>query len=472
MAFQTFPVNVAGPSYQSRSRALSSQSTINFYQEFDEKGKSPFVIHSWPGEDLFGAVTGIDRGQHTMAGVIYRVSGTQLFEVDNSGAHTDRGLIPGVNRCIFANDGEDMFIVSVGNVQQYNRISKLLTDVTDSDIDGAISVDFLNNQFIYAKPDLFIVSDVGNGASASGLNAAQAESQPDELIRAFVFDQVAYMLGGTSTEPFYNTGTGQPPFDRIDTQIISIGLSALHSVASNDSFMYWLGDDRQVYQTAGGSTERVSNIGIAHAFEGYDVVSDAVGWTMTLEGQNFYVISFPAENQTWALNEGLGRDGWFQLSSDTLGGKYNGTSHSFLGGDHFIADELNGNLYKLNLETFDNNGEIIQRTRTLSSIHGGLINQPGKRIQMSRFELIMEKGVGLISGQGEDPKIIIERSIDGGKSFQTQDHVSIGRQGESNILVEWFNLESFYDLIIRISTTDPVQYTMFSGAIDLRLAGK
>jgi hypothetical protein len=451
---------------------LSSQATVNFYQEVDESGKEPIVLHSWPGETLFGMGAGADRGQHIMSGVNYRVTGSTLFEVSSTGAHTSRGTILGSDRCIFANDGENMFIVNNGFVQQYNRLTQTLSTVTDSDIVGSNSVDFLNNQFIYSKSNLFIISDVGDGSSASGLNAAQAESQPDDLVRAYVFDQIVYMFGELTIEPWYNSGSGLPPFDRIDTQMMSIGLGAIHSVDHNDNFMYWLGDDRQVYQASGGTPRRVSSIAVSHAMEGYKVINDAVGMTLTIEGQNFYILSFPTENQTWALNERLGPDGWFELSADTSRGKYNVSSHSFINGNHLVADELNGKLYKLDLNAFDNDGETIQRTRVISSIHGGLAGVPGKRIQMSRFELIIEAGVGLISGQGENPKIMIEASYDGGKSFGAGTWMRVGRQGETTVRAEWFNLRSFYDLIIRITTSDPVHYTLISGAIDIKLAGR
>jgi len=473
MAFQTVPVNVTGPSYQSRSKALSSQATVNFYMEFDQSGKSPLVLHSFPGQKLFSPSVGAGRGQWHMKEVLYRVAGSRLLEVTRLGVSIDRGLIPGTARCIFADDGTNLFIVSVGNVQQYNRETKTLSTVTDPDIVGSNAVDFLNNQFIYTKPNLFIISDVKDGSNASGLNAAQAESQPDDLIRAYVFGQLVYMFGERSTEPWYNSGSGLPPFERVDTQIVSVGLAALHAPAHNDEFLYWLGDDRQVYRTAGGGNfQRISSIAIAHAIEGYDVVDDAVGWTMTLEGQNFYVLTFPTENQTWAVNEGLGNDGWFQLSADLLMGRYNVNSHSFIYGKHLVSHETNGDLLELSLDAFDNIGETIQRTRVMSSIHGGSIGAPGKRVQMSRFELILEKGVGLVSGQGDDPQIMIEASYDGGKSFDAGTWMKIGRLGDDDVRAEWFNLKSFYDLIIRISTSDPVHYTIMSGAIDLRLAGR
>ena len=473
MSFQTIPVTIAGPSNQSRSRAQSSQSTINFYQELDEGGKSTAALMSWPGQSLYGStISGIDRGQHVMAGVAYRVVGPTLYKVQPNGVHADKGTVLGGSRCTFATDGENLFIVNDGVVQYYSIITDALLTVTDADIVGSIAVDFINNQFVYTKPNLFVISDVGDGTEASGLNAAQAESQPDNLERAYVFDQIVYMLGTHTTEPWYNDGTGNPPFSRIEAGMMTIGLGALHSPAHNDNFMYMLGDDRQIYQIAGGNATRVSDHGVSHAMENYADVSDAVGWTLTLEGTNFYVITFPSADKTWMLNESLGRFGWTELSYGANGGRYNANSYSYFGGKHLLGDESNGKLYELGLETFDNDGSSMRRVRTLSSIHGGLLQHPGKRLQMSRFEIIMEKGVGLVSGQGEDPIIIIEASYDGGKSFSAETFMKVGRLGQSNIRAEWFGLQSFYDLIIRISTSDPVQYTLLSGAIDIRVAGR
>ena len=128
----------------------------------------------------------LSRGQRKMGGLLYRVVGTTLYSVDSLGAHTSIGAISGSERCIMRNTAAQLIIVSDGLVWAYT-VAGGLVSVTDADIVGALAVDLINNQFVYSKPDLFVISDVGDGSTASGLNAAQAESQPDELIRAYVF---------------------------------------------------------------------------------------------------------------------------------------------------------------------------------------------------------------------------------------------------------------------------------------------
>jgi len=57
---------------------------------------------------------------------------------------------------------------------------------------------------------------------------------------------------------------------------------------------------------------------------------------------------------------------------------------------------------------------------------------------------------------------MIEVSYDGGKSFEDGTWMDVGRQGLSQLELFWDNTLSFFDLVIRISTTDPVHYTIIS----------
>ena len=89
MTFKTIPVNATGPSYQDRSRPLSSQVTRNFYPEVNPSGKSQYVLKSFPGQTLFGSTTaGVDRGMHIMKEVVYRVVGETLYQVSSTGVQT------------------------------------------------------------------------------------------------------------------------------------------------------------------------------------------------------------------------------------------------------------------------------------------------------------------------------------------------------------------------------------------------
>ncbi len=471
--FQTVPVNITGPVYRDRSRPLSSQETRNFYHELVESGKDKYVIKSFPGQNNIGSTTaGTERGSHQMSEIGYRVVDETLWEFLSDGTHINRGTIDGYERCIFADDGVNMFIVSHGVVNQYSSDTKLVTIVSDSSITGALSVSFINNQFAYTFPLLTVFSVVGDGSSASSLNAVGAETDPDELVRDYAFDQTLYRFGTRSCENWYNSGVGTPPFDRIEGQIINTGLSAKWSVNNTKDFVYWLGTDLQVYRARGGQEQVISTAAISGAIQSYSYIGDAFGQVATIDNKTIYILTFPTANKSWGLIEELGKDGWFELSEGITSGQYNAGSILEVYGKIIIGDRSNGNLNELDFNTYDQAGEVWRRRRIIASVNGDIFGQKGQRVQMSRMEFIIETGTGLLTGQGEDPQIMVEASYDGGRSWDEGTWIKTGRQGEFNIRAEWYSMKSFYDMVVRLTTSDPVAFNLYSAAIDLRLAGR
>ena len=474
MPFVTVPVNITGPSYQSRSKPLSSQQTVNWYQQFNEGGKESYVLMPFPGLETKGNAAGKDRGFHRMAEILYQVKGTSLYEIDKLGNHTLRGTIPGTKRCIIADDGINMFIVVPNEkVWQYTTDTNAVSEVTNVNITKALSVDFFNNQFIYTFADFSTVSDVGNGAEATGLNRIGEETLPDAMVRDFVFDEVIYRCGVRSIVGWYNSGVGSPPIDKLQGRIFNVGLSAPYSIAKTDEAFYWLGDDNAIYRAQAGTKERISSDAISNAISKFSVIDDAIGFTYTFEGQNFYTITFPSENQTFTVSESLGENGWFELSSGIKDGKWQGSSIISAYSKNYVADGDNGNVYLLDLDTYENNGESIKRTRVTSNIDARLVGGAlGDAVTMSSVIISMETGVGLIVGQGDNPRIIVEASYDGGRTWAAGAWPKVGRLGEFVLKVKWDNMKTFYDCMLRISSTDPVNYSVYSANIDLKLAGR
>ena len=463
----TIPLNVTGASYTSRSRPLSAQRTVNFLPEVQQNAssKSPFVLHSFPGLKAFSVKGGVDRGIFAHQLSLYHVSELELFSVDQAGGSTLLGTISGTDRCIFAGIGSNVIVVTDGKAWQWNGTT--LTQVTDADLETPRSVAHLNNQVLYdGDGGRFASSDVGDATSIDGLNYATAESSADGLVRVYVFKQLVYLFGEETTETWFNSGVGAPPFDRVEGGIIPIGLGAIHSVASNDQWIYWLGDDREVYAAQGAVAQKIATSAISHAIAQYDIVDDAVGACFTWEGQSYYLLTFPNADRSWVFSES-NQFPWFELSSGTVGGRsvINGYAKAF--GRHFVTDHRNGNIYELDGDTYTDDGATVVRTRCTGPIHGELLGAPGKRLEMSRFELILETGTGLVSGQGSDPVVMLQFSDDGGRTFGTELRGKTGKLGEYQIKVEWHALGSFLERIIRIHTSDPVFFSIHGANADI-----
>lgn len=468
MSFNTIPVEVAGGSYQSKTKPLSSQRSVNFYPQATPQAKEQFVLMPFLGLKPLSSGAGIDRGLHRMSQVLYQVLGNKLVTYDRDFNATELGDVAGEDRCIMANDGENLFIVCAAAVYHYSVITGLLNIVTDSNIVGAKSVAFINNQFIYTKDKLSVVSNVGDGTTADGLNAIGEESLPDKMVRDFIFDDIIYRCGERSVVAWYNSGVGKPPIEKLQGRIFQIGLAAKHSIARTDEAFYWLGDDFSIYQSNAGAKNKISTDAMSYAISKFTNISDAYANTFVIDGMNYYSITFPSENRTYVLSESLGKQGWFDLESADSG-YYQGSSFIDVYNQTVVADSNNGKLYKLDDETFTNDGELILRSRTTGTVNGDLLGAKGKLCQMSKIVFIMESGVGLMSGQGENPRILVEYSDDGGYTWKHGGWPRIGRLGERTLRVEFFDLGKFYDRTFRVSVSDPVPVYIYSATIDLRL---
>lgn len=462
----TVPIPLVGPSYAHRSKPYSSQVTRNWYPEIHREGKTPTVLLPTPGASLFSSGSGADRGLHVFRGVLYMVAGDTLYSISSAGAQSSIGTITGAARCDFISDANNMIVVSGGNVYSYDGAT--LTQETDSDFESPQTVAFLNSQAIYdGNGGRFVVSDAGTLATLNSLNYATAESAGDDLVRVYVLQQTLYLFGERTIEQWWNSGTGKPPFDRIEGGIIQAGLGARWSVANTDSALYFLGDDLNVYALQGTNLTKISTIPVAHAIAQYSATADAIGFTFTLEGQNFYFLTFPAANQTWVYSEDT--QAWFEMTTGADEDRHLATSYAYCYGRRLIASA--GSVYEWKLDQYTDNGEVIRRVRRTATIDGAMFDASlaGRELFMSRLELIMQTGIGLATGQGQDPQVMMRYSDDGGRSWSGERWVSAGELGSYTKKVEWYQLGRFRERIIEIAVTDPVDWVLYRMAADVEV---
>lgn len=467
----TVELNITGGAYKHKSLPLSAQKCVNFYPQLinNPKAKSRYILHAYPGKKLFGTQSGgSDRGMYSHKNILYKVTGTKLYSVNSSGTHTELGDIAGTERCVFAGIGDNVVIVTDGTAYQYN--GSTVTQIADVDLETPNACAHLNNQIIYdGDGGRFAVSDVGDATSINGLNYATAESNADDIIRPFVFNQTLYLCGEESIEPWWNSGQGNPPFDRIQGGIINVGIAGVHSICNSRDKVYFLANDHMCYALRGSSYAALEPLfpePLAEEVRGYGRISDAIMWSIDLDGTNIIYLTFPFQDKTWAFVEG---GEWFQLSSGLEGGRDLANSYVYAFRKHLIADYTSGNIYELDYDTYTDNGETIVRTRDTAPIHGGLVQQPGKCMEMERFELILERGIGIMSGQGEDPLVSVSFSFDGGFVFGTEMNIPVGRLGQRQWKAEIFNIGQFEECVIRVRVSDPVAWSIHSAAADLEV---
>lgn len=458
-----FPVAIAGGTYKHKDLSLTAQRTVNFWPQQQEAGneKSPYILESFPGYRVFYDGMGLNRGGFFHEGVLYKLNGTTLYSINAGGGATSLGSIPGDQMAVFAGLGSTIIIVSGGVA--YTWDGSTLTTGTDADFETPQTVTVLNNQAIYdGDDDRFAVSDVGQPLSINALNYGTAEYRGDDLLRPYAFGTTVYMFGTRTIEQWWNDASvSNPPFSPIEGGTIEVGLGAVHSVANTDQRIYFFGHNNQVYALQDSVVTPILPDVIVREIKGFSTTSDAKAWCMQYEGTWFYVISFPTGNRTFIYPEG---GEWFELSSGTSGGKFNGEGYAFGYGKHLIFNN-SGDILELDIDTYQEAGETIRRERVLSPIHSGLFGQHGRPMHISYFELVGKTGTG--NSSASDPEIIFQYSEDG-ENWSTEQRAHVGKLGVRTRVMFEIN-ETRDNWIFRIISTDPVYSSWHSAAIEAEI---
>jgi len=466
------PVNITGGYYEHKSRPLTKQLTRNFWPQVlqqTEKGRSKYILQSFYGLKAFKDSAGsADRGMLVNQNKLYKVTDTTLYEVNSVGVHTSLGTIPGSSRCILSAMGAQVIIAN-GSGQVYVWDGTTLTQNTSVNLGTPRGVAVLNNQAIYdsGTGQGFDVSDVGTPSTISGLNNASAESFSDDLLIPYAWRETLYLMGTSTVEPWWNSGQGNPPFDKIQGAVLNIGLGAIYSVADTPDFMFFFGSDKQFHTLSPGSSAVdtvISNPAMAEKISKYLVTSDCIGWTMQLQGQWFYVATFPSEDISWVFPVG---GEWFQWGTGE--GRIRANSYANVFNKHLVAEHNSGNIYELDAETYSDVGDAIVRTRDTAPIHSGMIGPDNKEFEINSFELVLETGVGLLTGQGSDPRVMVSVSRDGGKSFGTERMLRVGTLGEQ-VTVHTGPFGRFKgSCVFRVRVSDPIYWAIYNANIDMEI---
>jgi hypothetical protein len=85
-----------------------------------------------------------------------------------------------------------------------------------------------------------------------------------------------------------------------------------------------------------------------------------------------------------------------------------------------------------------------------------------------RFEIVLKTGVGLTTGQGSDPQLMLDYSDDGGLTWEALPNKSIGAIGQYEKRVEWRALGCAKQRVYRGAISDPVDIQIVDTVVDVR----
>lgn len=407
-----------GSGYQGRSSNLNASRSINFIPIVSQDdSKNVTALIGTPGLDLFKH-TGADfiRGMHFFNELVYFVAGNKLYSMNQSGVVSSQlgnDLISSVGRVSMADNGtsptggDDLIICDGLKMYNYDVVTGTWTQI---EIAGQ-TVCFIGGYFLanYGGGK-WRTSGLYDGVTWSDLNISTADSSPDSLYSVGNIHGEAWLLGESSTEIWYQAGSGNPPFARVSGGILDFGIAAKHSLAKGNNTAFWLANKRcneggelfGAVMASGYSIVPISTEPINYQISKYSTVSDAWGYCYSEAGHDYYVITFPTGNATWAYDTSTGL--WHERSNYSDSpyeiGRHRGNCYVYAWGKHLLGDYRDGRIYEMSQDYLDDDGEPIASVRIADSLND---KNELNNVVIHKLQVDAETGMDSINKYTDDP---------------------------------------------------------------------
>jgi hypothetical protein len=459
-----------GPAYEAPSLSVNHQRCINFLLEIDKnQAKTPTALYGVPGLELLSTLApGAVKGLIEVNGELYAAVGQAFGRVNPDWTFTALGSYSGTARITMVDNGLQVLVIDGLSGFVYDIAAGTWTQITDPGfVYGSTQGTYQDGYGIVALPDSqqFGISGLYDFTSWDAIDFASAEGLPDNVSTVISNHRILHVFGTGTTELWFNGGDGTFPFQRIDGAFYEVGCSAPYSAAIADDSVFWLGNNLQgalaVYRMQGQTPQRISTVALENELAGYSDVSDAFGIGLDLRRHPIYMLVFPTANKAWCYDAHSGS--WFEwLEWDSpVFNRYRLNCFAKAFGKLLVGDYRDGRLYSMSFDVFKNGDDPIRSLRMSPYLW-----RNGDRLFHSRLEVLMEAGVGLSSGQGSDPQIMLRWSEDG-YTWSNEVSRGFGAQGEYSKRVIFNRLGSARNRMYEVSITDPVKRVILGAFADV-----
>ncbi len=439
-----------GPSYVYRSVNFDAQRSINLYPAKSETGtsKDNFLMCPTPGRRLFCQLPlSPIRGSYKTATRAFAVAANTLYEIFSDGTFTSRGTINTFSGNVsMADNGIELMIVdgTLTGGWILNLDTNVFTQITAPGFEGGVTVCFLGGYFVINRPNtgIYQISGLYDGLSWDPTEFANAEGSPDDLVAVITVHQQTFLLGGNTIEVVYNSGASPFPLERVQGVFMEYGVTAPFAVEQVANTIFWVGNDKSganvVWMADGYQPRRISTQAIEFYLSQYDV-TQANSYSYQEDGHYFFIINIPGARSSLVYD--ITNEQWHERAFwNTSSGQYErdrANGHIFAFGKHLVTDYENGNIYEQSLTIFDDNGQLIRRTRTMPYFTNDL-----EFLYFKWLQIDMQTGVGLVSGQSQntDPQVMMRYSDDGGHTWSNERFSAIGKIGQYRARARWNRL--------------------------------
>src|SRR3990172_426048 len=318
------PVNlqICGPSYSGPSTNLNSQECVNLIHQIDNAGgKSKLSLIGRYGLDIFSSIgVAAIRGGMQSGDIAIVVAGNKCYKVANDGTVTEKGTLDtSTGKIGIDSNGLQIMMVDGTSGYIYTIATNTFAKITHADFGGGHDVHFNDGYFVVDNLDgTAQVSGVFDGSTWNVLDKATPEADPDGLIRVITVHGSIWLMGESTTEPWYNANNPAGfPYTKMQGGFIGMGLAARWGACKADNTLYWLAQNKEggfgIVRANGYTPEKISTPALDYEIRGYSTVLDCEMWSFADRGHTFIYATFPTANKTWCFDAATSM--WNQVTS-------------------------------------------------------------------------------------------------------------------------------------------------------------
>lgn len=402
-----------------------------------DQGISKGYLRPADGMIEFGTANGTDRGGINWNGVYYRVMGTELIKIYESGEFAVIGDVGGTDQVTLDYSFDYLAIASNDNLFLYDGTT--LTQVTDPDLGIVLDMKWVDGYFMTTDGDNLVVTDLGDPFSVNPLKYGSSEVNPDPINGLLKLRNEMYAINRHSIEVFYNAGLSGFPFQRVDSAHIERGSVGTHASAVfmdaiafmggalNESIAIWIG--------LNSTTTKISTREIDQILEGYteDQLSLSLMEVRRDKGHNHLYIHLPDQTLVYdgEASKVVGMPVWFTLTSSIAGlSQYRARNFVHVYDEWYCGDTNSSNHGYLTDEVSTHYGAT-----TGWEFGTAIIYNESNGAIFHELELIALSGRVAL---GDDPVVWTKYSTDGA-TWSQEKSIKAGTQGERNKRLVWFN---------------------------------
>jgi hypothetical protein len=463
----------------SQSVIADSERTMNLYVEGVDSpnAASRAVLYPTPGFVPQMTVAS-DRGARALfdlAGRTFGVIGTNYLELyPFQQTALSRGTVaqdPQLAQIVSNGAGGQQLVASAGNAYLHTLSSNAFTQVLTAEV---TQIGMLDTFFIAfnAATSQIRISASNDGASWDPTQFAARSQQPDPWRAMIVNAPDVWLLGEHTSDVWYNAGASPFPLAPRAGLSIPYGVGAPWSVASSGGAVIWLAKNRDgaglVVMATGYSPVPISTPEVNTTIARYArtaKISDAEAFVYQEAGHIFYVLRFPSAGATWVYD--LTTKLWAERGQWQPGTGHYGVwaprVHCYTSpGLHLTGADGTGVLAAMDV-TYGSevDGTAIRRLR-----RGPILVNEQRRVRLGRFELLLEVGLGVPTGQGTTPMVLCRTSADGGQTWGNERQASAGPMGAYRQRVFWTRLGSPRQWVPEVTMSDPIPWRIIDAYVN------